>query len=54
MAPKGVVGMSEVIVPNSTAGKTQFFGTPAFWAFVWVAASVLFLFLIHVALLGRR
>jgi hypothetical protein len=54
MAPKGVVGMSQVVVPNSTTGQSRFLGTPAMWSFVWVAAAVLLLFMIHVALLGRR
>ena len=54
MAPVGVVGMSEVVQPNSVAGKSQFFGTPAFWAYVWVGAAALFLFTVHLALLGRR
>lgn len=54
MAPRGVVGMSEVVVPNSTAGQSRFFGTPAMWSFIWVAAAVAFLFMVHLALLGRR
>lgn len=54
MPPVGVVGMSEVVVPNSSTGKSKFFGTPAMWSFIWVAASLFLLFMIHVALLGRR
>lgn len=54
MAPQGVVGMSEVIVPNSTAGQSRFLGTPAMWSFIWVGVAVVFLFMIHLALLGRR
>jgi len=56
MAPVGVVGMSEVIVPNSASGPTSklSWGTPAMWSFIWVAVALAFLFMIHLALLGRR
>lgn len=54
MAPVGVVGMSEVVVPNSAGGKSRFLGTPAMWSFIWVAVAVAFLFMVHLALLGRR
>lgn len=52
MASAGVVGMADVIVPNSsTSGGMS--GTPAMWSFIWVGASILFLFFIHLALVGR-
>jgi hypothetical protein len=54
MASPGVVGMAEVIVPNSmTSGANSMRGTPAMWSCVWVGVSVLFLLFIHLALVGR-
>lgn len=54
MASAGVVGMAEVIVPNSTtSGGGMMRGSPAMWSFVWVGASILFLVFIHLALVGR-
>ena len=54
MASAGVVGMAEVLVPNSSAtGRGFKFGTPASWSMVWVGLSVLFLFMIHLAMVGR-
>jgi hypothetical protein len=53
MANAGVVGMAEVIVPNSSTSGTGMKGTPAMWSMVWVGISVLFLVFIHLALVGR-
>lgn len=53
MANAGVVGMSEVIVPNSTTSSGGMKGSPAMWSFVWVGVSVLILMFIHLAMVGR-
>lgn len=53
MASAGVVGMAEVITPNSTVSSTRLVGSPAMWSFVWVGASVFFLVFIHLAIVGR-
>jgi hypothetical protein len=53
MANAGVVGMAEVIVPNSTTSGGGMRGTPAMWSMVWVGVSVLFLVFIHLAMVGR-
>jgi len=54
MASAGVVGMAEVITPNSVVSNNKLVGTPAMWAFVWVGASALVLVFIHLAVAGRR
>lgn len=52
MASAGVVGMAEVVVPNSgTSAKTL--GTNVMWSYVWVGAAVLFLMFVHVSMMGR-
>lgn len=53
MANAGVVGMSEVIVPNSTTSSNSLQGSTAMWSFVWVGVSVLILMFIHLAMAGR-
>jgi hypothetical protein len=53
MASAGVVGMAEVIQPNSVSTGGGLSGTPAMWSFIWVGLSILFLFMIHLALIGR-
>jgi hypothetical protein len=53
MANAGVVGMSEVIVPNSSTTGRGLNGTPAMWSLVWVGLSILFLVFMHLALVGR-
>jgi hypothetical protein len=54
MASAGVVGMADVIVPNSNInGGGSLNGTPAMWSFIWVGVSILFLTFIHMALIGR-
>lgn len=54
MAAPGVVGMQEVLQPNSTATPNRMsMGTPVFWSFVWVGASLLFIFFVNLAMLGR-
>lgn len=53
MANAGVVGMGEVVVPNSVSNGTGMNGTPAMWSFVWVGLSVLFLVMVHLAMIGR-
>jgi len=54
MANAGVVGMAEVLSPNSAAGKSggkQLDVTT--WSFVWAGAAALFLLFCHMALVGR-
>lgn len=54
MANAGVVGMAEVVVPNSSGNSTGMgAGSPVMWSMVWVGLSVLFLVFIHLALVGR-
>lgn len=54
MAQPGVVGFSEVVQPNSVGTPDRMsMGTPAFWSFLWVGLSVLFLMLVHMAMIGR-
>jgi hypothetical protein len=54
MANAGVVGMAEVVVPNSASSGTGMgTGSPAMWSCVWVGLSVLFLVFIHLALVGK-
>jgi len=53
MASAGVVGYSEVIVPNSVSTGGGLNGTPAMWSFIWVGLAALFLFMFHLALVGR-
>lgn len=52
MASAGVVGMAEVITPTSQ-GKSALAGSPAMWAFIWVAAASLFLVFMNMAIVGR-
>jgi hypothetical protein len=54
MASAGVVGMAEVVTPNSTVSSNALAGSAAMWSFVWVGASALFLIFVHVAMMGRR
>lgn len=53
MASAGVVGMAEVVTPNSVSTPSGLGGSPAMWSFVWVGAAVLFLLMIHLAMVGR-
>jgi len=53
MASAGVVGMAEVVVPNSNPVGGGMNGTPAMWSMIWVGVSILILFMIHLALIGR-
>lgn len=54
MANAGVVGMAEVVVPNSsTTPNKMSAGSPAFWSFVWVGISILFLMFVNLAMIGR-
>jgi hypothetical protein len=53
MASAGVVGMAEVVTPNSTVQGNKLAGSPAMWSFVWVGLSALFLMFIHVAMVRR-
>lgn len=53
-ASPGVVGMSEVLQPNSTVSSGMSMGQPAMWSMIWVAAAFLFLVFIHLALMGLR
>lgn len=53
MASAGVVGMAEVVTPNSMVANRQLVGSAAMWSFVWVGAAVLMLLTIHVSLIGR-
>jgi hypothetical protein len=53
MASAGVVGYSEVIVPNSSSTGGGLNGTPAMWSMIWVGVAILILMFIHLALMGR-
>lgn len=53
MASAGVVGMAEVVTPNSNVTGSSLSGSPAMWSFVWVGAAALFLIMVHLALVGR-
>jgi hypothetical protein len=53
MASAGVVGMAEVVSPNSTVTNSKFTGSVAMWSFIWVGIAVLFLLFVHVAAMGR-
>lgn len=54
MANAGVVGMAEVVTPNSTTGKTASGRMDVTtWSFVWAGAAALFLLFCHMALVGR-
>jgi hypothetical protein len=53
MASAGVVGMSEVVVPNANPVGNGLKGSPAMWSLVWVGISVFVLFMFHLALMGR-
>lgn len=53
MASAGVVGMAEVVTPNSTTSSNSLSGGPAMWAFVWVGISALFLVFVNLAMIGR-
>lgn len=52
MASAGVVGMAEVVTPNSTVSNSKLAGSPAMWSFVWVGAAALFLLFIHMSVRG--
>ena len=54
MASAGVVGMAEVVTPNSAISTNKLAGQPAMWSFVWVGLAVLFLMMVHTAMAGRR
>ena len=53
MANAGVVGMAEVVQPNSVGGKSQGVMDVSMWSFVWAGAAALFLLFCHMALVGR-
>jgi len=53
MASAGVVGYSEVIVPNAVSTPNRLSGSPAMWSYIWVGASVFILLFLHLALVGR-
>jgi len=53
MANAGVVGMAEVVQPNSVSGTTAV-GMDVFtWSMIWAGAAALFLLFCHMALVGR-
>jgi hypothetical protein len=52
MASAGVVGMAEVVQPNSAVTATNA-SMIATWSFVWAGFAALFLVFIHLALMGR-
>jgi hypothetical protein len=54
MANAGVVGMAEVVTPNSGANGTGLAGSVAMWSFVWVGAAALFLIFVHISIAGAR
>lgn len=54
MASAGVVGMAEVVVPNSNpTGGSISASAPAFWSMAWVGIAVLVMLMLHLALIGR-
>lgn len=53
MASAGVVGMAEVVTPNSTVTNSKLAGSPAMWSFVWVGFAALILITLHLAIAGR-
>jgi len=53
MANSGVVGMAEVVQPNSTVSGNKLAGSVAMWSFVWVGIAVLILVFINLAMIGR-
>lgn len=53
MASAGVVGMAEVVQPNSVSTGRGLNGSPAMWSFIWAGAAALFLMWIHLAMVGR-
>jgi hypothetical protein len=53
MASAGVVGMAEVVQPNSSNATSALSGSVAMWSFIWVGVAALFLMFVHVASLGR-
>lgn len=53
MANAGVVGMAEVVTPNSTVSQNRLAGSVAMWSFIWVGAAVLFLVFVNLAMIGR-
>lgn len=53
MANAGVVGMAEVVTPNSSVSNPTFTGSVAMWSYVWVGAAALFLLFVHLGLTGR-
>ena len=52
MASAGVVGMADVVVPTSRS-KSPLGGSPAMWAYIWVAVAAAFLIMVNMALIGR-
>lgn len=53
MASAGVVGMAEVVQPNSGPTSAAVKGQPVMWSMIWTAAAVLFIVWVHLALAGR-
>lgn len=51
MASAGVVGMAEVVTPNSAVTGNN--NAVAMWSYIWVGAAALFLLFVHMALVGR-
>jgi hypothetical protein len=52
MANAGVVGMAEVVQPNSSMGQTAN-ASVATWSFIWVGVAALVLLMLHLAMMGR-
>jgi hypothetical protein len=53
MASAGVVGMADVIIPNSNTSSRNLAGSCAMWSFIWVGLSALFLVFVNLAMIGR-
>lgn len=53
MPAAGVVGMAEVVSPNSAVSSSGLKGSAAMWSFIWVGLAALFLMFVHVAMVGR-
>lgn len=51
MANAGVVGMAEVVVPNSANPGSR--NSVTIWSLVWVGLAVFFLLFVNLAMIGR-
>jgi len=52
MASAGVVGMAEIVQPNSSMGRTSAIPVST-WSFIWVGIALFILVFLHLAMMGR-